>query len=159
RLVRLRSTNAAQNLTRVGFSYARFLEVQQRQDVFSDLALSIGNAFTLTGHGDPEQVFALQASAAMLPALGLEPPVGRNFSADEDRPGGEAVVLISHRFWQRLFDGQRSALGQAITLDGKPYTIIGVLPQAATSFPFNQAQVWVPRPPEVQFLAQSQLSG
>src|SRR6476660_6697304 len=49
RLVRLSSTAAANNLTRVGFSYSRYLEVQQRQDVFSDLALSIGNAFTLTG--------------------------------------------------------------------------------------------------------------
>src|SRR5215510_9739217 len=70
RLVRLSSTNTSQNLTRVGFSYSRFLEVQQRQDVFSDLALSIGNAFTLTGHGDPEQVFALQTSATTLPTLG-----------------------------------------------------------------------------------------
>ena len=89
RLVRLSSTNTAQSLTRVGFSYSRFLEVQQRQDVFSDLALSVFNAFTLTGHGDPEQLIGLHASAAMLPALGLEPQIGRNFSADEDRPGGE----------------------------------------------------------------------
>jgi len=54
RLVRLSSTNAANNLTRVGFSYSRYLEVQQRQQVFSDVALSAGNAFTLTGRGDPE---------------------------------------------------------------------------------------------------------
>jgi putative ABC transport system permease protein len=159
RLVRLSSTNTAQDLTRVGFSYSRFLEVQQRQDVFSDLALSVFNAFTLTGHGDPEQVIGLQASAAMLPALGLEPKIGRNFSADEDRPGGEAVVLLSQRFWQRLFNGQSSALGQAITLDGRPYTIIGVLSEAAGSFPLNAAQVWVPRPAEVPFLVPSQLNG
>src|SRR5215471_2481442 len=159
RLVRLSSTNTAQNFIRVGFSYSRFQEVQQRQDVFSDLALSIFNAFTLTGHEDPEQVIGLQASAAMLPALGLEPQVGRNFSADEDKPGGQAVVLLSQRFWRRQFNGQSSALGQTITLDGKPYTIIGVLPDAATSFPFNQVQVWVPRPAEVPFLAPSQLNG
>ncbi len=159
RLVRLSSTNPAQNFLRAGFSYTRFLEVQQRQDVFSDLALSIFNAFTLTGRGDPEQVIALQASAAMLPALGVEPQLGRNFSADEDRPGGEAVVILGQRFWQRQFNGQPSALGQTITLDGRPYTIIGVLPEAATSFPFNQVQIWVPRPAEVQFLVPSQLNG
>src|SRR5499426_527432 len=83
RLVRLSSTNAANNLTRVGFSYSRYLEVAQRQQVFSDLALSAGNAFTLTGRGDPEQLIGLHASAALLPALGLEPLVGRNFSADD----------------------------------------------------------------------------
>src|ERR671913_2443225 len=89
RLVRLSSTNEAQNLTRAGFSYPRFLEVQQRQQVFSDLALSAGNAFTWTGRGDPEQLIGIQASVALLPAFGLEPSLGRNFTPDEDRPGGE----------------------------------------------------------------------
>jgi predicted permease len=159
RLVRLSSTHTAQNLTRVGFSYPRFLEVQQRQDVFSDLALASFGAFTLTGRGDPEQVIGLYASAAMLPALGVAPPLGRNFAAHEDRPGGEAVVLLSHRFWQRHFNGQSSALGQAITLDGRPYTIIGILPEAAGSFPLNQVEVWVPRPAEVPFLVPAQLNG
>src|SRR5881628_998320 len=91
RLVRLRSTNEAQNLTRVGFSYSRYLAVQEQQQVFSDLALSIGNPFTLTGRGDPEQVIGLQASAALLPTLGLQPIIGRNFSPDEDRRGGPRV--------------------------------------------------------------------
>ena len=68
-------------------------------------------------------------------------------------------MLLSQRFWQRRFNGQASALGQAITLDGPPYTIVGVLPDAATSFPFNQVQVWVPRPAEVPFLVPSQLNG
>src|SRR5688572_12735740 len=104
RLVRLSSTNEAQNLTRTGLSYPRFLEVQQRQQVFSDLALSAGNAFTLTGRGDPEQLIGLQASAALLPALCLEPVLGRNFSADEDRPGGERVALISDGIWQQRFN-------------------------------------------------------
>ena len=71
RLVRLSSTHPPQNLTRVGFSYPRFLEVRERQDVFSHMALATFGAFTLTGKGDPEQVGALYASAEMLPALGL----------------------------------------------------------------------------------------
>ena len=159
RLVRLRSTNEAQNLIRVGFSYSRHLAVQERQQVFSDLALSIGTPFTLTGRGDPEQLIALQASAALLPALGLQPLVGRNFSAAEDAPGGQHVVLISHAMWQQRFHRAPSVLGQALTLDGTPYVIIGVLPEAATAFPLNQLQIWVPRPPEVPFLVRSQLNG
>ena len=108
--------------------------MQQRQQVFSDLALSAGNAFTLTGRGVPEQVIGLHASAALLPTLGLQPIIGRNFSPDEDRRGGPRVVLISQQMWQQRFNGDASVLGQALTLDGAPYTIIGVLPDAATAF-------------------------
>ena len=158
RLVRLSSTNAAQDLTRVGFSYPRFLAVQESQQVFSDLALFTGNAFTLTGRGDPEQLIGLQASAALLPTMGLHAEVGANFSEAQDRPGGEHVVLISQTLWRQRFDRDRSALGQSLTLDGTPYTIIGVLPAAASAFPLNPFQVWVPRPTEVAFLVPSQLN-
>jgi predicted permease len=158
RLVRLASTDQANNLTRIGFSYSRFLEVQQRQQVFSDLALSARNAFTLIGRGVPEQVIGLQASATLLPTLGLQPIIGRNFSPDEDRRGGPRVVLISRQMWRQRFNGDVSVLGQALTLDGAPYTITGVLPDAATAFLVNHQQIWVPRPSEVP-LAQSQLQG
>jgi predicted permease len=158
RLVRLTSTLEAQNLVRVGFSYPRFLEVQQRQDVFSHLAFAAFNAFTLTGRGDAEQVVGLYASAAMLPTLGVEPALGRNFSADEDRPGGEPVALVSHDFWQERFNGTPSILGQALTLDGRPHTVVGVLPEATSAFPLNNFEVWVPRPAEVPYLVPSQLN-
>src|SRR6186997_383976 len=156
RLVRLSSTNEAQNLIRVGFSYSRFLAVQQQQQVFSDLALSIGNPFTLTGRGDPEQIIGLQASASLLPALGLQPAIGRNFSSAEDSRGGQHVVLIGHAMWRARFNADPAVLGQALILDGAPYVIIGVLPEAATAFPLNQLQIWVPRPSEVPFLVPSQ---
>ena len=159
RLVRLASTDQANSLERVGFSYSRFLEVQQRQQVFSDLALSIGHAFTLTGRDDPEQVNGLYASAELLPTLGLRPIIGRNVSPDEDRPGGGNVVLISQQMWQQRFNGDRSVLRQALTLDGVPYTVIGVLPEAATAFLLNHQQVWLPRPGEMPYVAQSQLQG
>jgi predicted permease len=158
RLVRLSSTLQEQNLTRVGFSYPRFLEVQQRQQVFSDVALSAGNAFTLTGRGDPEQLIGLHASASLLPTLGLSPTLGRNFSADEDRPGGESVALISEGFWQQRFNRDPSVIGQALTLNGAPYTIIGVLPASASAFPLNEIDLWVPRPAEVPYVAPSQLN-
>ena len=158
RLVRLSSTSEEQNLTRVGFSYPRYLDVQEHQTVFSDLALTAFNAFTLTGKGDPEQLTGLQASATLLPTLGLAPVVGRNFSPDEDRPGGERVVLIGHAMWQERFNRDPAVIGQALTLDGFPYTIVGVLPAAASAFPLNQIEIWVPRPAEVPYLAPSQLN-
>jgi predicted permease len=160
RLVRLASTNQEHNLVRVGFSYPRFFDVRQRQQVFSELALSAGNPFTLTSRGgDPEQVIGLQASAALLPTLGLQPIIGRNFSPEEDRRGGQHVVLISQQMWRQRFNREAAALGQALILDGAPYTIIGVLPAAATAFPLNQQQIWVPRPTEVPYLQPSQLDG
>lgn len=157
RLVRVASTDTANNLIRVGFSYPRYLAIQERQQVFSDLAMAVGNAFTLTGRGDPEQLIGLHASASLLPTLGLEPLLGRNFSADEDRPGGEHVVMLGYTTWRKRFNADPSVLGQTLTLDGAPYTIIGVLPEAASAFPLNQLQIWVPRPPEVPFLVPSQL--
>jgi putative ABC transport system permease protein len=159
RLVRLASTDESREVLRFPLSYPRFLEVQKQQGVFSAIALSTGNAFTLTGRGDPEQVIALQASATLLPTLGLDVAAGRNFSADEDKPGGEHVTLISHRFWQQRFNGDASAIGQTLSLDGVLYTIVGVLPEAATAPPLNQIQLWVPRPAEVPFIVPSQLNG
>src|SRR5262249_52111074 len=121
-------------------------------------AFSVGNAFTLTGRGDPEQLIGLQASADLLPTLGLQLQLGRNFSGSEDRPGGDHVVLITSPMWQQRFNRDRSVLGRFLTLDGSPYTIIGVLPEAASAFPLNQIQIWVPRPAEVPFLVPSQLN-
>src|SRR5262249_12935096 len=118
RLVRLSSTSEAQNLIRVGFSHSRYLAGQQAQQVVSDLSLSVGNPFTLTGRGDPEQLIGLQASATLLPTLGLEPRLGRNFSASEDRPGGPHVALISSPVWRQYFGRDPSVLGQFLTLDG-----------------------------------------
>jgi predicted permease len=158
RLVRLSSTNEETSLTRGQFSYSRYLDVQERQRVFSDLALSAANVFTLTGRGDPDQLVGLHASAALLPALGLEPLLGRNFSADEDRRGGERVALIGHALWQQRFNRDPSVLGQTLMLDGAPYTIIGVLPEAATAFPLDRQQMWLPRPAEVTYLQASQLN-
>ena len=151
RLVRLSSTHEQTGLTRGRFSYARYLDVQRRQPVFSDLALSAANVFTLTGRGDPEQLTGLHASFALLPALGLAPLLGRNFSTDEDRRGGDRVALISHAMWQQRFNSDPSALGQTLVLNGEPHSIVGVLPEAATAFPLDRQQVWVPRPAEVSY--------
>jgi len=151
RLVRLSSTHEETNLTRGGFSYSRYLEVRERQRVFSHMALSAATVFTLTGRGDPEQLLGLHASSALLPALGLGPLLGRNFSADDDRRGSERVVMIGHEIWQRHFNGDSSVLGQTLMLDGAAYTIIGVLPDAATAFPLDRQQIWVPRPEEVAY--------
>ena len=81
---------------------------------------------TMTGDGDPDRIPARMVSATLLPMLGVAPAVGRTFAADDDRSGG--VVLLTDALWRRRFGGDASAIGRAITLDNRPYTIVGVLP-------------------------------
>jgi putative ABC transport system permease protein len=157
RLVQLTSSLPERQLNNVPFSWPRFLAVRDQQQVFSDLAVAAFNPFTLSGRGDPEQVQGVMASANYLSVLGVQPLYGRSFSAEEDRQGGADVVLISSNFWQKRFGGGQDALGQTLTLDGRPRTIIGILPPALSRFPFNQTEIWAPRPAEVPYLVPAQV--
>jgi putative ABC transport system permease protein len=82
----------------------------------------------LTGTGDPVRARVVEMTANFLPMLGIVPRPGRNFLSSEDRAGGPAVVLLSHRLWESKFQGDPSVVGRAVTLDGKIQTVVGVLP-------------------------------
>lgn len=157
-LVQLRSTDTEHNLVRVPFSYPRYLAFRDHQEVFSDFAFGAFNGFTVTGRGDPELVPGFHASASYLPALGVQPLFGRNFNDTEDRTGGAQVVMLSHRFWQQHFNSDRGVLGQSLTIDGRPHTIIAVLPPSLSSFPLVDIAFWIPRPEEVSYLVPAQLN-
>ena len=157
-LVHLTSSLPERNLNGVPFSYPRFLAVRDEQQVFSDIAVGTFNRFTVTGRGDPEQLQGFEAAANYLSVLGVQPFLGRNFNVDEDHPGGAPVVLLSHTYWKQHYNADTSVLSQQITLDGKPYTIIGVLPPTLSSFPFNEISIWTPRPAETSKLVPSQLN-
>jgi putative ABC transport system permease protein len=159
RLMQLTSSLPERQLVGAAFSYPRFLAVRDGQQVFSDITFGTFNAFTVTGRGDPVQVQGFHAGANYLPVLGVQPQLGRFFNADEDRPGGADVVVLSHDYWMKNYNGDKAVLGQPLTIDGKPHTIIGVLPPALSQFPLNQTQLWLPRPPEVTSVVPSQLNG
>src|SRR5216117_942554 len=78
--------------------------------------------------------------------LGVEPLLGRTFSSDEFQPGKNQVLVLSHRLWQRRFGGETNIIGQTVTLDGKPYTIVGVMPPSFRFAPFwaVHAEMWAP---------------
>jgi predicted permease len=80
--------------------------------------------------GVPQRVVASHADHNLLPTLGLRPQLGRNFTADEDRPHGAAVVMLSHGFWERQYAGDPSVIGRSLKVEGTPHTIVGVLPVA-----------------------------
>lgn len=82
---------------------------------------------TVTGSGAPERIGAPFVSTGLFATLGVGPVAGRTFAPDEGEPGGPDVVVLSHAYWQRRFGGDRDVVGTAITIDGAPQTIVGVM--------------------------------
>lgn len=112
---------------------------------FSATAVGAPDNFSLSGRGEPQEVPAGRVSPGFFEMLGVQPQLGRTFSQDEGRPEGRTVIIISDELWRTRFGGDRSVVGQTITLDSTPYTIIGVLP-AGIQFQFlGSPQVWTPR--------------
>ncbi len=157
-LVQLTSTDKAQKIERAGFSYPRYLAICEGQQVFSDVAYTLQSPFTITELGDPQQVQGMMATANYLPLLGIQPLHGRGFSADEDRPGGANVVILGYGFWERQFGADPRAVGKSLVIDGKPHTIISVLPKSLSRFPFNRIDLWTPRPQDSPLLVPAQIN-
>jgi putative ABC transport system permease protein len=156
-IVQLTSTGLEGDPNVEALSYPRLLAVRDRQQVFSGLSASTPNPFTVTGRGDPEQVQGMIVSQNYFPLLGVQPTLGRNFAADEDRAGGAPVVMLSYGYWQSHFAAQAGVIGQSITLDGKPHTIIGVMPKSLSGFPLNRFAVFTTDPHEAPFLTAQQV--
>ena len=112
-------------LTQSAGTYFMFRE----EKVFDDIGLFTGGSVTVTGRGEPEQVEILSVTEGTLPILGVQPVLGRSFTAADATTTGPNVVLLSHRYWQRAFSGNPSAVGQSITINGAAREIAGVLPE------------------------------
>ncbi|HEY6970307.1 MAG TPA: ABC transporter permease [Candidatus Angelobacter sp.] len=110
-------------------SYPNFRDWQKENRTFSAIALTRGSSFILTGAGEAEQEEAELISADLLPILGVKPQLGRNLLPGEDEIGAAPVVLISAGLWHRKFRSAPDILGKGITLDGKAYNVIGVMPE------------------------------
>ena len=97
----------------------------------------------LAGSDEPERIAAAKVSTEFFNVLGVEPLLGRTIAPSEQGPKGERVLVISHRLWQRRFGGDNAVLGQKVSLDDEPFTIIGVMP---AQFRFDEGQAWFPFP-------------
>ena len=97
----------------------------------------------LAGSDEPERVAAAKVSTEFFNILGVEPLLGRTIAPSEQGPKGERVLVISHGLWQRRFGGNSAVLGQKVSLDDEPFTIIGVMPP---NFRFDEGQAWFPFP-------------
>jgi putative ABC transport system permease protein len=112
--------------------YAGFRYLDQHREVFRSLAASTSLGFNLFAGGAAERVHALRVSREYFRVLGVAPAIGRAFTADEDRPGGPDVAILSHGLSVRRFGGDRRVIGQTILLDGRPFTVVGVMPAGFT---------------------------
>jgi putative ABC transport system permease protein len=112
----------------VPVSAGSFFDWRKQAPSLEQVAAVVTLDVTYAGGTEPEQIGAAAVSANFLPMLGVAPMLGRNFQPEEERPNAGSVVLLGHGFWQRRFAGDPSAIGQALTLDGRRFTIIGVMP-------------------------------
>ncbi len=126
----------------MSISYPNFTDWRNQNHVFEKIGVYNRDSYNLTGSGDAERILTAQVSADLLSALRVNALIGRVFTNDEDKPGAAPVVVLSYGLWQRRFGGQTSILNQTLTLNGKSYTVIGVMPPGY-AYP-SRADMWVP---------------
>ncbi len=132
------------NKTRLA-TLADFLDWRDRNHVFQEMSAWVPWSATLTGQSEPEELVGARASTNFFDLLGVKAAVGRSFLADEEQPGHDQVVMLSHRLWNRRFGADPNVIGQPVILDEKPYIIVGVLPSDFSLWGTGlQYDLWVP---------------
>jgi putative ABC transport system permease protein len=121
-----------------------FADWRDQNNVFDGMAALQGWGPTVTGGAEPERLTGAAVSHDMFQVLGVEPALGRSFRIEEDRAGGERVVILGHGLWKRRFGGEASILDRAITLNGEAYTVIGVMPEGFRFPIISNAEAWLP---------------
>nr|QEO73634.1 ABC transporter, permease component [uncultured bacterium] len=142
RLTLIFGTRPDKDVTEGHTSPLNFLDLRARSRSFDGMSALQDVTGTLLGGAEPEALSGWSVDHAFFPTLGIQPAEGRTFSPQEDRPGGDMVMLLSHRVWQRQFGGDPQVIGKAVTLDGTPFTVIGVMP-ADFDFP-SGSDFWIP---------------
>lgn len=127
RVVVMRETNP--NVGTVSVSYPNFLDWREQSKTFSQIAVAHNLSFNLSGVNQPESIGGYGVSSNFLSLLGVRPVIGRDFLPSEDKSGTAPVLLLSYKLWQSHLGGDPNVAGRNITLDGRSFTIVGVLPQ------------------------------
>jgi len=125
-----------------GSPFLEYAAYRDRAHCLASSGVATVHSFNLTGRGEPERLRGATIMANYLSTLGIKPVLGRTFSADEDRPGGPPVALISYGVWQKHFGGNADVVTQSVNLDGRSYNIVGVMPPGF-DLP-GIADVWIP---------------
>lgn len=131
------------NIRELPVSPACYFLYRAEGRAFQDIALWTRDSVSVTGHGEPEEVRALDVTDGMLPILGVHPALGRGFTLRDDTPGNPGVVMLSHGYWLRRFGGDPRVIGRTLVIDAVPREIIGVLP-GHFRFPGIEAGILLP---------------
>ena len=125
------------------FSTPAFLEMRQQADVLAHMGAFSSISFNLGGTDVAERVAGGKANYDLFPVLGVQPILGRTFSAEEDHPGAGHFVILSHALWKTRFAARPDILDTAVSLDGTPYTVVGIMP--SRFYVLNDQELfWVP---------------
>ncbi len=139
-LVRVYDTQPACNTCPA--SFPKYHDWRSRSgELFAAIGGANTQSVTLTGEGDPMRVRAAVATASLGDVLQVQPQQGRWFTSEEQQPGGPNLAVISHDFWNRQLNADRSVIGRKLLLNGEPYEVIGLMPPG---FAFNRADLFVP---------------
>jgi putative ABC transport system permease protein len=145
RIVRVWATNPRIDSERALPSPADFLDWRERNHVFTQISAWRTWFYTLIGGSEPEQVRGVRTSANFFQLLGVKAALGRTFLREEEYPGRDQVVVLSHGIWERRFGADRSLIGRTIDISDKPFTVIGVLPADFNLFgSTRQLDLWMP---------------
>ncbi|HUO34855.1 MAG TPA: ABC transporter permease [Candidatus Acidoferrum sp.] len=145
RLVLIWETDMNRGVLRGTIAATELLDWRKMNRSFDELSAWRAMFYTITGNGEPEQVWGSQVTGNFFRLLGVSPVLGRDFQADDEQPGHEQVAILSYRFWQGHFGGDPAAIGQTIRVDDKPYTIVGVLPRDFSPYGISSdLDVWTP---------------
>ena len=120
-----------------------FIDWREQNKSFERLVTIAPQSFDLTGTDQPERFDGYQVSADFFNALGVKAALGRTFLPGEDEPGRNQVVVLKDGLWRRRFGSDLNIVGRMLTLDGKKFTVIGVLP-AGFNFPSSAGEIWAP---------------
>ena len=131
------------NGTPNAFSTPAFLEIRQQGGFLEHIGAFSNTGKNLSSKELPERIAGGKVNADLLPILGVQPILGRAISAEEDRPGAGAVVILSHALWSTRFASRRDILGEAVSLDGSPYTVVAVMP-AGFHVLSDKELFWIP---------------
>jgi hypothetical protein len=134
------------NFATGSISFPNFLDWQKNNHTFTSMGLSRGYSYNLTGLGEPEQLRGRLISADFFNVLGVNAALGRTFAPGEDAIGAAPIAMISGGLWKRKFGSSPEVLGKSLTLSGKAYAIVGVIPASfdLSLGGFKDIDVYVP---------------
>jgi putative ABC transport system permease protein len=143
RIVFIHSRNLKARVNRGGISYFDARDLRDQSSTLADVAAFGRRSLTISdGASEPERYDGATISWNLFKLLGTPPTVGRHFAPDDDRPGAEPVVMLGHEVWQARYNSDPGIVGRAISINGRPHTVIGVMPPRF-AFPETQ-RLWVP---------------